>query len=221
MASRIPPEQRSKALQHYYNNLDAKRAMNRQRAKEYYYRDKAAKLAKNKAFKEANPEKFAEVKRLSNLKYYRRTKCRFFYRRALLISSRATNHGIDAEELGAHLSRAWYNQRGRCAYTGQKLGRDAQVDHKTPTSKGGTNHPTNLHWVTPQANSCKGSMTHEQFLGIATDIVAYIALKRPSTPSGKGVSSDPPHPPRGTDTPSKKRASFPRFSSVDRPPRKK
>jgi 5-methylcytosine-specific restriction endonuclease McrA len=193
MASRIPPEQRSKALQHYYNNLDAKRAMNRQRAKEDYYRDKAAKLAKNKAFKEANPEKFAEIKRLSNLKYYKRTKCRFFYRRALMISTRATTHGINAEDLGTHLSRAWYNQRGLCAYTGHKLGRDAQVDHKTPTSKGGTNHPSNLHWVTPQANSCKGSMTHEQFLSIATDIVAYIASKRPIPPPGRESSQTPPN----------------------------
>ena len=41
------------------------------------------------------------------------------------------------------------------------------------------------------------------------------------TPSGQGVSLDPPRTPRGSDTPSKKRASFSRFSSVDRAPRKK
>ncbi len=192
MASRIPPEQRSKALQHYYNNLEANRAINRQRAKDAYYRDKAAKLAKNKAFKEAYPEKHAEIKKLSNAKYNKRLKTRFFYNRALHISHRASTHGIGVENLGAYLSRAWYNQRGRCAYTGHKLGRDAQVDHKIPTSLGGTNHTHNLHWVTPAANACKGAMTHEQFLGIATDIVAYIATKHPIPPPDRESSQTPP-----------------------------
>ena len=46
------------------------------------------------------------------------------------------------------------------------------------------------------------------------------AASPPNTPP-KGISFDPPQRPRGTDTPSKKRASFPRISPIDRPPRKK
>jgi hypothetical protein len=46
------------------------------------------------------------------------------------------------------------------------------------------------------------------------------AAHTPETPP-KGISFDPPRRPRGSDTPSKKRASFSRFSSVDRAPRKK
>lgn len=179
MASRIPPEQRSKALQYYYKNIDKLRAIQRRLAKERYNRDKAAKLARNKAFQLANPERHAAMKKLSNAKYNQRLKRRFFYSRALHMSSRLGLNGISVENLGSHLSRTWYNQRGRCAYTGQKLGRDAQVDHKTPTSRGGTNDPSNLHWVTPAANACKGSMTHDEFIAIATDIVAYVANNAP------------------------------------------
>lgn len=179
MASRIPPEQRSKALQYYYNNIDKLRLIQRHRAKERYNRDKAAKLARNKAFQLANPEKHAAMKKLSNAKYNKRLKSRFFYGRALHISSRVCSDGFSVDNLCYHLSSSWYKQRGRCAYTGQKLGRDAQVDHKTPTSRGGTNNPSNLHWVTPAANSCKGSMTHEEFIAIATDIVAYVANNAP------------------------------------------
>jgi hypothetical protein len=35
-------------------------------------------------------------------------------------------------------------------------------------------------------------MTHEQFLSIATDIVAYIASKRPLPPPGRESSQTPP-----------------------------
>jgi hypothetical protein len=46
------------------------------------------------------------------------------------------------------------------------------------------------------------------------------AAHTPETPR-KDTSFDPPRLTRGSDTPSKKRASFSRFSSVDRPTRKK
>lgn len=179
MASRIPPEQRSKALQAYYRNIEANRAKSRERAKDRYYRDKATKLAKNAAYRKANPEKHKAMRKLSNADYNRRMKHRFFYLRALRILARTNTFDEGVLNLSAHLSRAWYNQRGRCAYTGKKLGRDAQVDHKTPLSKGGTNHPDNLHWVTPAANWVKREMTHEEFLAVTKDIVAHINQNTP------------------------------------------
>jgi 5-methylcytosine-specific restriction endonuclease McrA len=175
MASRIEPDKRSKALQYYYDNIDRLRAVQRARAKERYYRDRAAKLAKNNAFKKAFPEKYKAVKKASNAKYNKR---RFFFVRALGIISR-TGFEQSTENLCAVLSRAWYKQRGRCAYTGKKLGRDAQVDHKVPLSKGGTNDPDNIHWVIPAANWVKHEMTHEQFLAVAQDIVAHINQNTP------------------------------------------
>lgn len=175
MASRIPPEQRSKELQAYYRNLEANRAKHRQRAKERYYRDKAAKLAKNNAFKKAFPEKYKAIKKASNAKYNKR---RFFFVRALGIISR-TGFEQCTDKFCAVLSRAWYNQRGRCAYTGKKLGRDAQVDHKVPLSKGGNNDADNIHWVTPAANWVKHEMTHDEFLAVAQDIVAHINQNTP------------------------------------------
>lgn len=189
MASRIPPEQRSKALQHYYNNLEAKRAINRQRAKEYYYRDKAIKIARNAEYKKNNPEKWKNIKALSNRKYNKR---RFFYVRAVNIIGR-TQDTINPETLSWTLACLWHKQRGLCAYTGYKLKRDAHVDHKTPICKGGANEPCNLHWVTPAANSCKASMTHDEFMRIATDIVAYIASKTPPCPRSGSLLETPPN----------------------------
>lgn len=182
MAQRIPTEKRSKALQYYYDNLDRMRAIQRERAKARYYANKEAKLLTNAKYRKDNPEKWKRIKKVSNAKYYKR---RFFFMRAL----HAINHvGSDdnPDQVCTILSRAWYNQRGRCAYTGKRLGRDAQVDHKTPVSRGGTNAADNLHWVTPASNFVKRDKTHDEFVALCVDIAHYIET---NTPKGltKGV----------------------------------
>ena len=175
MAQRIPTDKRSKALQYYYDNVDKLRAVQRERAKAYYYRNRQKKLLANANFRKNNPDKVKAVRKASNTKYYKR---RFFFLRGL----NAIHHaGSDdsPDQVCAILSRAWYNQRGRCAYTGKRLGRDAQVDHKIPISRGGTNAPANLHWVTPAANFVKRDKTHDEFLALCLDIAHYIELNTP------------------------------------------
>lgn len=175
MAQRIPTEKRSKALQYYYDNLDKMRAIQRERAKARYYANKEAKLLANAKYRRENPEKMKAIRHLSNAKYNKR---RFFFTRALHAIAHAGT--IDnPDQLCAILSRAWYNQRGRCAYTGKQLGRDAQVDHKVPISRGGTNTADNLHWVTAAANFVKRDKTHDEFLALCLDIAHYIELNTP------------------------------------------
>lgn len=64
------------------------------------------------------------------------------------------------------LEDLWFEQHATCTYTGERLipGVNASLDHKQPKSKGGTNNPSNLHWVTRSVNSSKGSTPHEQFI---------------------------------------------------------
>jgi hypothetical protein len=177
MQQRIPADKRSKSLQSYYDNLESRRAIQRERAKARYYADKEAKLLANAKYRKENPEKMKAIRHLSNAKYNKR---RFFFTRAL---SAITHVGStdNPDQVCAILSRAWYNQRGRCAYTGKRLGRDAQVDHKTPVSRGGLNDRDNLHWVTPAANFVKRAKTHDEFVALCVDIAHYI---EDNTPNG-------------------------------------
>jgi hypothetical protein len=174
MTQRVPTEQRSPALRSYYANLEANRAKMREKAKARYYANKQEKLLRNAKYRKDNPAKWRLIKQVSNSKYYKR---RFFFSRACNVALRCEDN-VEAMHLCAVLSRAWYNQRGRCAYTGKRLDRNAQVDHKTPTSRGGINDASNLHWVTADANWVKGTMTHEEFIAICTDIAAYIEANK-------------------------------------------
>jgi hypothetical protein len=66
------------------------------------------------------------------------------------------------------LQRVYERQQGRCAYTGIELipGLTASIDHKLPTSRGGTHDEHNLQWVTKQINCMKTDMTHDEFLAM-------------------------------------------------------
>ena len=174
MTQRVPTEERSPALRSYYANLEANRAKMREKAKARYYAHKEEKLLRNAKYRKENPDKWRLIKEVSNKKYNKR---RFFFVRALhAIASTGSTDSPD--EVCAILSRAWYNQRGCCAYTGKRLGRTAQVDHKTPVSRGGKNSAANLHWVTADANWVKRAHTHEEFIAICTDIAAYIEANK-------------------------------------------
>ncbi len=172
---RIPESERSPALKFYYENLEANRAKSRERAKARYYANKEAKLLKNSEYRRNNPDKWRLIKEVSNKKYNKR---RFFFVRACCTAVRVDDN-TEAERLCLILSRAWYNQRGRCAYTGKKLDRTAQVDHKTPISRGGNNEASNLHWVTADANWVKRDKTHDEFIALCSDISGYIEQNKP------------------------------------------
>ena len=174
MTQRVPIEERSSGLKFYYANLEANRAKAREKAKARYYANKEQKLLRNAKYRKDNPEKWRLIKHVSSKKYNKR---RFFFVRACSIAMRL-NDTTEAEHLAKILARAWYNQRGVCAYTGKRLDKNAQVDHKTPVSRGGTNEPCNLHWVTADANWVKRTYTHEEFIAICTDIAAYIEANK-------------------------------------------
>lgn len=75
-------------------------------------------------------------------------------------------------ELKARLEAQQY----RCAYTGETLipGVNASIDHLIPRSRGGSNTPENLHWVSFRINVMKGDMTHDEFLAACALITARV-----------------------------------------------
>jgi 5-methylcytosine-specific restriction endonuclease McrA len=99
--------------------------------------------------------------------YYER---RFFWGRAMKLRGplRATT---------AQVSRLWYNQRGRCALTGRKMDRSAQLDHILPKVRGGNDSVENLQWVCEAANIAKRHMTEEEFTALCADVMSWIGRR--------------------------------------------
>lgn len=62
----------------------------------------------------------------------------------------------------------------RCALTGKELSpEDAELDHKIPISRGGTNQLSNLQWVDKSINRAKTSMTNEEFIAMCKRVASY------------------------------------------------
>jgi 5-methylcytosine-specific restriction endonuclease McrA len=74
------------------------------------------------------------------------------------------------------LATLWKRQRGRCALTGRRLDRTAQLDHILPRAKGGCDRIENLRWLCPDVNLAKRDMTDEQFTSICQDVLKQIAV---------------------------------------------
>lgn len=94
-------------------------------------------------------------------------KSRIFWTRALRL------RGITAEDLAS----LWKQQRGLCALTGRKLGRTAQIDHRLPLARGGTDDIENLQWTTAEANRAKRDLTDDEFMALCIDSVRWIGAR--------------------------------------------
>lgn len=92
---------------------------------------------------------------------------RFFWGKAMKLrgSERATT-----EEIAA----LWKRQRGKCALTGRRLDRSAQLDHKTPKTRGGADCIDNLQWLCEEANMAKRAMTDAEFISLCGDVMRHI-----------------------------------------------
>ncbi|MBU9318919.1 HNH endonuclease [Burkholderia multivorans] len=95
---------------------------------------------------------------------------RFFWSKAMKLrgSGRAS-----ARELAA----IWKKQRGLCALTGRRLDRSAQLDHKTPKARGGSDQATNLQWLCEEANLAKRALTDAEFIALCGDVMHWIGKR--------------------------------------------
>lgn len=114
--------------------------------------------AKAREFRARNRDRINAATRESTAK-------RIFWARALRLRG-----GISARDL----ARIWREQKGRCALTGRKLDRTAEIDHRLPKARGGTDDLSNLRWVTREANRAKRDLTDAEFAALCRDCAEWI-----------------------------------------------
>lgn len=95
---------------------------------------------------------------------------RFFWSRAMKLRSpdRATY-----KELAA----LWKKQRGRCALTGRRLDRTADLDHILPKTRGGGDQISNLRWLSREVNMVKRNLTDDEFFALCGDVMRWIGRR--------------------------------------------
>lgn len=139
----------------------------RSRKRESMARQRAADPDKARAYRNAyhaaNREAQTEKMRL----YYAK---RFFWGRVMKLRSkiRATP---------TELASIWKQQRGRCALTGSRLDRSAELDHIIPRARGGDDSAANLRWVTAEVNRAKRDMTDAEFFALCGSVMHWIGRR--------------------------------------------
>lgn len=92
---------------------------------------------------------------------------RFFWVKAVKLRG-------DNRASATDLARLWKQQRGRCAITGRRLTRSAQLDHIMPRAKGGGDQISNLRWLCKEANLAKRDLTDDEFFALCGDVMRFI-----------------------------------------------
>lgn len=99
--------------------------------------------------------------------YYAR---RFFWGRAMKLRG---SHRATASDLAS----IWKQQRGRCALTGRRLDRSAQLDHIVARARGGSDSKSNLRWLCRDANLARRELSDEEFVRLCEDVMAWIGKR--------------------------------------------
>ena len=83
--------------------------------------------------------------------------------------SRSDLDGPDAADLKKLLEMQGY----KCALTGVRLEpKTAELDHKIPLSRGGTNDLGNLQWLSREVNRAKGAMDNDEFIAMCKRVAS-------------------------------------------------
>lgn len=119
-----------------------------------------------------NPEAMREYARKNHERNreQRNERLRALHARRLFWSRAMKVKGVTPKQLAS----LWKTQRGRCALTGRRLDRAAQLDHILPRARGGTDEISNLRWVCDAANLAKRDLTDEEFAALCADVMHWI-----------------------------------------------
>lgn len=116
-----------------------------------------------KAWCDANRESVRQKNRV----YYNR---RFFWARMTKLRGPERASFIE-------LAKLWKAQRGRCALTGRRLTREAELDHILPKARGGNDDIGNLRWVCSEVNMAKRDSTDDEFAALCGDVMRWIGRR--------------------------------------------
>lgn len=138
-----------------------------------WYRDNSdrAREARRKWAKE-NPEKISEsVKRRRSVspELFKKRGLKYYYAhtdRVLTVQRnlRAKRQGAVGRHTAEDVTAKFNLQGGLCYYCKVPLEPGFHVDHKIPTSKGGSNWPANICCACPSCNSRKGDVSFWEFI---------------------------------------------------------
>ena len=126
----------------------------------------------------ADPEKMREYNRKHHHKRHEENKAkmrgyyakRFFWSKAMKLRKEDRANYKEVASL-------WKKQKGRCALTGRKLDRAAELDHVVPKAKGGGDSITNLRWVCKEVNRMKRDMLDDEFISLCGDVMHLIGQR--------------------------------------------
>jgi len=149
------PEERAKIRERQKRYQEENAARLHAMSKRYRDRDGGIPYRElRKQYRKATPEK---QKQYGKTKYerhkqaiqkrdkkWRQTEAGKAYRRAYVIKRRAIQREAEGHFIAADIRRQYTNQKGRCYYCQQKAGKDYEIDHVIPLSRGGTNYPSNI-----------------------------------------------------------------------------
>jgi 5-methylcytosine-specific restriction endonuclease McrA len=136
----------------------------RERKRESMARRRAADPDAVRAYQNAYHAQNRDVRTAKMRDYLER---RFFWRKTMKL------RGTDRATARA-LAAMWKSQRGKCALTGRRLDRSAQLDHKIPRARGGGDTIENLQWLCEEANLAKRALTDEEFTALCSDVMRWI-----------------------------------------------
>jgi 5-methylcytosine-specific restriction endonuclease McrA len=142
--------------------------------REGYYRSRAPHIvAAARRHRRENREAIGERRRA----HYAATKARrgplrIAYFKLHWFAARAQNLRGTGHATARDLGAMWKRQRGRCALTGRRLDRTAEIDHIIPRALGGRDTPANLRWVVKSANRAKRDLLDEDFIALCRDVIA-------------------------------------------------
>lgn len=92
---------------------------------------------------------------------------RFFWARAMRL--RGAGRATPSE-----LALIWRKQSGKCALTGRKLDRSAQLDHIVAKARGGNDSVQNLRWLCKEANLARRELSDTEFINLCRDVMRWI-----------------------------------------------
>lgn len=105
-----------------------------------------------------------------------REKIRQYYQRRFFWNKSVRLRGDD-RAAARELAALWKAQRGRCALTGRRLDRAAELDHIVARVRGGTDDLANLRWVCHEANFAKRDLSDAEFIALCSDCMRWIGTR--------------------------------------------